>query len=105
MTQGTVLQHGGPFARSEGRGRGLTLSMEVAVAIGLAWLGLSVLVAFFIYCCSVVSNRGSSRPNEGSMAVEGRCEPIRAVPAAPPGGRERRVGRLGLQLHRSKMPR
>jgi len=28
----------------------------LALKIGLVWLALSVLVVFFMYCCSVVSN-------------------------------------------------
>jgi len=84
--------------------------MALVLQIGLGWLALSGLVAFFVYCCSVVSHRGQFDAEEDALerplgAVEGRGEPVGAIPAAPPRGRERGLIRRRLHPVHSRLPR
>ena len=90
-------------------GCGYLWGMALVLQIGLAWLALSGLVAFFVYCCSVVSHRGqpddADAPERPLGAVEGRREPVGAIPAAPPRGGERRGVRRHLHPFHSRLSR
>ena len=84
--------------------------MQLALQVGLAWLGLGGLVVFFIYCCSVVSHRWPPHPAEDEIesslgSVEGRRQPIGAIPTAPPRARERRVVPGTIRVLESRLPR
>ena len=74
-------------------------SVLMVLTILMAWLGLAVLAAFFVYCCSRVSNGERREPSDDDIAPEpprplrGRGAKVSATWAMPTAYERRRSPR------------